>query len=83
MTHAHHTLRNDDLGSAMAGGQPEAVLSLLEPDQLVAAKARTRFGPRRLTQGVRALLWGLRIYVLIMLALVLLQVLHAVQGAGH
>ncbi|MFI5340133.1 MAG: hypothetical protein ACHQ7N_09875 [Candidatus Methylomirabilales bacterium] len=83
MPHAPHTLTNEELASAIAGGQPEAVLSLLEPDQLVAAKARTRFGPRRLTRGVRALLWGLRIYVLVMLALVLLQVLQAVQGAGH
>jgi len=83
MQHAHDTFGNEELGSAIAGGQPEAVLALLEPDQLVAAKERTRFGRRRLSRGVRALLWGLRLYVLFMVALVLFQVIQAVQGAGH
>jgi hypothetical protein len=60
---------------------PEVVLSLLEADQVVAAKRQTRFGRRKLSVGVRLLLWGLRIYVIIMLAIVLLSVLRALHGA--
>jgi hypothetical protein len=58
------------------------VLSVLEEDQLVAAKERIRFGQRRLSRGVRALLWGLRFYVLAMMILVAIQVANAVHG-GH
>jgi hypothetical protein len=83
MQHAHNRFGNGELDSAIARGEAEAVLALLEPDQLVAAKERTRFGRRRLSRGVRALLWGLRLYVLFMVALVLFQVIQAVQGAGH
>lgn len=56
------------------------VLSLLEADQLVAAKGRTRFGKRNLPLGVKLLLWGLRIYVIIMLVIVLVSVLRALHG---
>jgi len=58
---------------------PRLVLSLLEADQVVAAKQRMRFGPRKLSRGVRAMLWGLRVYVVIMMALVLISVLRAVH----
>lgn len=56
---------------------PHVVLSLLESDQLVAAKRRTHFGPRRLSFGVRLLLWSLRVYVVVMMLLALLSVLRA------
>ena len=56
---------------------PRVVLSLLESDQLVAAKRRTHFGPRKLSFGVRALLWSLRVYVVVMMLLALLSVLRA------
>ncbi len=69
--------------SALEGGQREAVLSVLEADQLVSAKERTRFGRKRLTGRTRVLLWGLRVYVLLMLVLVLIQVLHTLRGTGH
>ena len=59
---------------------PSVVLSLLEADQVVAAKRGTRFGRRKLSPGVRALLWGLRVYVLVMLIIVLVSVLRAVHG---
>ncbi len=39
--------------------RPDTVLSVLEADQLVAAKERPRFGQRQLSGGVRVLLWGL------------------------
>ncbi|HEV2490308.1 MAG TPA: hypothetical protein VGT03_10900 [Candidatus Acidoferrales bacterium] len=61
---------------------PQVVLSLLEADQVVAAKQRTRFGKRNLSLGTRILLWGLRIYVVAMLVIVLISVLRALHAAG-
>jgi hypothetical protein len=58
---------------------PRIVLELLEADQIVAAKRHTHFGPRRFSLGVRLLLWGLRIYVILMLAIVLLSVFRALH----
>jgi hypothetical protein len=58
---------------------PGVVLSLLEADQVVAAKQKTRFGRRNLSIGVRILLWGLRIYVVAMLVLVVISVIRAVH----
>jgi hypothetical protein len=70
---------------AVAGGavaqpnleDPRVVLTLLEADQVVAAKRRTHFGQRALSPGVRALLWGLRAYVVVMMVIVLVSVLRA------
>jgi hypothetical protein len=59
---------------------PGVVLSLLEADQVVAAKRQSRFGPRNLSLGVRILLWGLRIYVVVMLVLVVVSVYRAVSA---
>jgi hypothetical protein len=61
--------------------RPEIVLSVLEPDQLVMAKERTRFGLRHLTVGIRAQLWGLRIYVIVMMIIVAVSVYRAIQAA--
>ena len=58
---------------------PQVVLSLLETDQVVAAKQKTRFGPRKLSVGMRVLLWGLRIYVLAMLVLVVVSAIRAIH----
>jgi hypothetical protein len=58
---------------------PNVVLSLLEADQVVAAKEKTRFGRRKLSLGVRVLLWGLRIYAVAMLVLVAVSVLRAIH----
>jgi len=60
---------------------PRAVLSLLEADQVVAAKRRTHFGRQHLSFGTKALLWGLRIYVVAMLVIVLISVYQAVHAA--
>jgi len=60
---------------------PTVVLSLLEADQVVAAKQQTRFGPRQLSPGLRALLWGLRVYVAVMLVLVVISVMRALHAA--
>ena len=59
---------------------PGVVLSLLEADQVVAAKRQSRFGPRNLSVGLRILLWGLRIYVVVMLVLVVVSVYRAVRA---
>ena len=69
-------------GPLEAGRQPDikdpnVVLSLLEADQVVAAKQRTRFGPRKLLPGMRFLLWSLRVYVVVMFAIVLVSVYRA------
>ncbi len=63
-------------------GRPEAVLSVLEADQLVAAKERAHFGRMQLSRGARVILGGLRLYVIAMMIVVLFQVLNAVHG-GH
>jgi hypothetical protein len=60
---------------------PRVILSLLEADQVVAAKQKTRFGRRDLSFGVRILLWGLRVYVVIMLILVVISVFRAIHPA--
>lgn len=60
---------------------PSVVLSLLEADQVVAAKRQTRFGRRRLSVAARVLLWGLRVYVVLMFVIVLISVLRALQAA--
>jgi hypothetical protein len=56
---------------------PSVVLSLLEADQVVAAKRQTHFGPRKFSLPLRVLLWSLRVYVIIMLVLVLISVYRA------
>ncbi|HWY27219.1 MAG TPA: hypothetical protein VNY97_04745 [Candidatus Angelobacter sp.] len=61
---------------------PRVVLSLLEADQVVAAKSQTHFGRRALSSRERILLWGLRIYVVVMLVIVTITVIQAV-GASH
>jgi hypothetical protein len=60
---------------------PRVVLSLLETDQVVAAKQQTRFGRRNLSLPTRVLLWALRIYVVAMLVLVVVSVVRAIHSA--
>jgi hypothetical protein len=60
---------------------PRVVLSLLEADQVVAAKSQTHFGRRELSLGVRVSLWGLRIYVLLMMVIVVISVIRNLQTA--
>jgi len=73
------------LGSVAEGAakpdlkDPRVVLSLLEADQVVAAKQQSRFGRRNLSPGVRILLWGLRVYVIVMLVLVVISVLRVIH----
>ena len=61
---------------------PHFVLSLLEADQVVAAKQGSRFGRKKLSLKMRMILWGLRIYLVIMLVIVAISVVQALHG-GH
>lgn len=60
------------------------VLALLEEDQLVAAKEKVHLGRRSFSRGLAAVLWALRIYVLLMLVLIAFNVVKTVSaGAGR
>jgi hypothetical protein len=53
---------------------------VLEPDQLSTTKQR--FGRAQLTRGTVALLWGLRIYVILMILLIGVQIWSALHTGG-
>jgi hypothetical protein len=57
----------------------DVVRSLLEEDQLVAFKQRTRFGRRKFSPGLKILLWALRMYVVVMLVIVIVQVVRTLR----
>jgi hypothetical protein len=57
------------------------VLDVLEPDQLVEAK-QDHYRRARLGRGIRALMWGMRGYVLFMLVVVAYQVWTTIHPAG-
>ncbi|MGC8559688.1 MAG: hypothetical protein ACP5O1_03320 [Phycisphaerae bacterium] len=65
-------------GSELAA-KPELVRTLLEEDQLVEFKKRNRFPRRKLSVKLRILLWLLRIYVVVMLLIVALQIYRAMK----
>jgi hypothetical protein len=80
-------VRPTENNANVAGGSPQpdlkdprVVLSLLEADQVVAAKQQTRFGRRVLSPGAKLMLWGLRIYVVVMLVLVVISVIRALHS---
>lgn len=59
--------------------RPDVVRALLEEDQLVAFKQRTRIGRRKMSPQLLVLLWLLRFYVVAMMLIVLLQVIRALH----
>jgi hypothetical protein len=59
--------------------KPELVRTLLEEDQLVEFKKRNRFPRRKLSAKLQILLWLLRIYVVVMLLIVALQIYRAMK----
>ena len=64
---------SDLSGSDLSSSDQSWVLSSLEHDQLVRAKKH--FIPRRILKGPElVVLWGLRIYLLFMMAVVVYQV---------
>ena len=58
----------------------EAVLELLEDDQLVSAKESVHLGRRNFSPAMNATLWGLRVYVVLMLVLIAVEVVHTIAG---
>jgi hypothetical protein len=60
----------------------EEILQLLEDDQLVWAKEKVHLGRRRFSRGLSVVLWGLRVYVVLMLVLIVVRVVQTVS-AGH
>jgi len=53
----------------------------LEPDQLVGAR-RQSYGRRHLSAVARAAMWGLRIYTLLMVLVVIYSVVRAIHTGG-
>jgi len=62
-----------------APDEASSLLNALEVEQLTGAKNR-QFGRRRLGRGTRALMWALRLYVLLMLVVVADRVAQAING---
>ena len=56
------------------------VHEVLEPEQL--SNTKQRFGRRRLSRGTLLLLWGLRLYVLLMVLLIAFQIWNALHAGG-
>jgi hypothetical protein len=72
MEHGHgHGAPREDAG----------VWEALEPDQLVEAR-REPYGRRQLSAGALAAMWGLRIYALLMVLVVIYSVVLAVHTGG-
>ena len=68
-------------------GRPSAPVSAtawvheeLEPDQL--SNAPRNFGLRVLSRRTKILLWGLRVYVVLMVLLTAVQIWNALHAAG-
>ena len=70
---------NPDVKSTELSRHQDVVRSLLEEDQLVAFKQRTRFGRRKFSPGLKVLLWALRIYVVVMLIIVVIQIVRTLR----
>jgi len=60
------------------GEPPEDLIEALEPDQLVAARTREKVARRRFGPGLNAALWALRVFVLLLAAMVAYTFLHGV-----
>jgi hypothetical protein len=70
---------NPEVKSTELSRHQDVVRSLLEEDQLVAFKQRTRFGRRKFSPGLKVLLWALRIYVVVMLIIVVIQIVRTLR----
>ncbi len=70
---------NHNVKSTELSQRHDVVRSLLEEDQLVAFKQRTRFGRRKFSPGLKILLWALRIYVIGMLIIVIIQIVRTLH----
>ncbi len=58
--------------------ESKLVHAVLEEDQLYAFKQKTHFGRREISPNLHILLWALRIYVLVMMVIVVVQILRII-----
>ena len=77
MTHTGQTGKPMPTSSKLA---ETWVHDVLEPDQLSTAKPR--FGRRALSRGTLVILWALRVYVILMVLLIALQIWNAIHGGA-
>jgi hypothetical protein len=56
-----------------------AVLDVLDPEQLVTAKA-AGYGRRQLSLRAQAVMWALRLYLVLMLVVVIDRIVHAMHA---
>ena len=56
------------------------VREVLEPDQLSTAKMN--YGLRKLNRGTIILLWGLRVYAVLMVLIIALEIRNALHGGA-
>lgn len=75
-----HTSENAEPAYPFSQPTGTWVHEVLEPDQLSTAKPR--FGRRRLGRRTVLILWALRLYVVLMLVLVALQIWNAFHPGG-
>jgi hypothetical protein len=70
---------NTELNSEVDREEFVAVLTALEPDQLISTKDHHHCPRRRLTRSEMLLFWALRIYLLFMVGVVIYQIWTSVH----
>ncbi len=63
-----------EFGAEVSREELTSVMTALEPDQIVSTKERHHCPRRRLTRTEMLLFWGLRIYLVFMVGVVVYQI---------